>query len=102
MRCPQRVENWVDKLLYLVAAAETALVLAPLASSLVPAPLRSAFYIMQSIVAVLAVWQAHRYWSAAQKSFAPPAAEAATDPATVGAGDQKTLNRGLRHRTLCL
>ena len=87
-----------DMTLYAVASVDIVLILAPLGSTVVPDTLKSAFYIMQSLVAVIAVWQAHRYWAVATPPEEEPPAEEAGDG---GATDKKGF-RGLRHRAMCL
>ena len=93
-----------DNMLYAVATTDCVAVALPMLGG-VPAQLRPAFYVVQSACAVVAVWQAHRYYkgAASAEDAEPPADSADLGGEVVkegGKGDMRA--RRAAARNLCL
>jgi len=87
-------------ILYVIAALDILAVLAPLAG-LVPKEISPAYYIIQSIMAILAVWQAHRiYASSHMPAEDAQDADADVKGSAVATGSSAFLRQ--RNRSMCL
>ena len=90
-----------DDVLYAVAVADAITIGLPAVGG-VPEELRPAFYIIQSVCAVVAVWQAHRYYVignavASEADGTPEGKGAASGDKLPGA-----LRSRIRNRNLCI
>ena len=98
----RRHSSKTGMLLYAAAGCDVLLIFLPLVGGSVSTPLHTAFYAVQSIASVVAVWQAHRY-------FAMPVGEEETTggdtekDAIIGAGTaSEKLRFRQNNRNLCL